>query len=265
MRSLKKRVWRKESEIKNQEEETRTTSIPRVLSPVSCLPSSPLTLALETTEKFGSVALLNGNHILEELHLPKDRRSSQTLHPALQILFERTQKTPADIDIVAVVAGPGSFTGLRVGVTAAKVFAYTTSAKVIALDTFQTVAAAVPLGTRVISVGIDAQRGEVVAATFRQTAEGHLETIKQPQLIAIADWWKHAEQYDEVLYTGPALERWNGKAPPYIVLAEEFYWFPSASIAGKLAAERIALGTFDDAQSLLPIYSRLSAAEEKFR
>ena len=228
-------------------------------------------LALETTEKFGSVALLNDNHLLKEVILPKDRRSSQTLHPAMQTLFETTQTAPTDIEIVVVVAGPGSFTGLRVGVTTAKVFAYTTGAKVIALDTFQTVAfrnsGTVAGGTHetIVSVGVDAQRGEVVAAVLRQTEDGNIETVNEPELITVADWWKHADRYNDVLFTGPALEKWSDKAPPHIVLAPESDWFPKASSAGNLAVKRVASGRLDDAWTLLPIYSRLSAAEEKKR
>ena len=220
-------------------------------------------LALETTEKFGSAALLNDNHILAEIVLPKDRRSSQTLHPAIHTLFETTQTVPKEVAAVAVVAGPGSFTGLRVGVTAAKVFAYTTGAKMIALNTFQTVVSAVPFRSGVVSVGVDAQRGDVVAAVLRQTQQGRIEPVREPELMPIADWWKHTDQYDDVLFTGPALERWSEKAPPHIVLAPESDWFPKASSAGKLAADRISSESFDDMWTLLPIYSRLSAAEER--
>ena len=215
-------------------------------------------LALETTEKFGSVALLDGSHVLKEIVLPKDRRSSQTLHPAMHSLFETTRIAPKEIDLVAVIAGPGSFTGLRVGVTAAKVFAYTTGAKVIALDTFEVVASGDTVAGSLVSVGVDAQRGEVVASVLRRTENG-VETVREPELIPVADWWKHAEQYENVLFTGPALERWSTKAPPHIVLAPEAGWFPQASTAGKLAVSR----EFDDVWALLPIYSRLSAAEEK--
>jgi len=218
-------------------------------------------LALETTEQFGSVALRTETHGLAEIVLPKDRRSSQTLHPAIHALFETTQTAPAEIDIVAVVAGPGSFTGLRVGVTAAKVFAYTMGTKVIALDTFQVVASGtentVP-GSQ-MSIGVDAQRGEVIAAVLRRTEDGHIETVQGPELIPVADWWTHAEQYDNVLLTGPALGRWSTKVPSHIVLAPETDWFPKASVAGKLAL----LKKFDDVWSLQPIYSRPSAAEEK--
>lgn len=222
-------------------------------------------LAIETTEKFGSVALLKGNQVIAEIVLPKDKRSSQTLHPAIQSLFEKANLSTFDVVLIAVIAGPGSFTGLRVGITAAKVFAYAVGAKIIALDTFQTVAAVLPMHAGVISVGVDAQRGEVVAAVMRQTAEGHLETLKPPKLISVADWWNHAEQFENVLFTGPALDRWGHKAPSAAVLAEESYWFPQASSAGKLAVEKASKELYDDVWSLLPIYSRLSAAEEKRR
>ena len=235
-------------------------------------------LALETTEKFGSVALLHDTHVLAEILLPKDRRSSQTLHPAMHTLLETTQTAPTEIDIVAVVVGPGSFTGLRVEVTAAKVFAYTAGANVISLDTFRTVAFGgsgtgsddTAVGS-LFSVGVDAQRGEVVAAILRRTKAGRIETVKEPELIPVTDWWKHTEQYNSVIFTGPALERWRAKVPPHVVLASESDWFPKASSAGKLAAERIAAQEsvtesqqlFDDVWTLLPIYSRLSAAEER--
>jgi tRNA threonylcarbamoyladenosine biosynthesis protein TsaB len=220
-------------------------------------------LALETTEKFGSAALLDGKNVLAEIDLPKDRRSSQTLHLAVQTLFLQSQIDPHDIGTVAVVIGPGSFTGLRIGVTAAKLFAYAAGAKIAALDTFQVVAAGTEYCHETISVGVDAQRGEVIAALFQRTESGQIKTIRKPELLSVADWQKHAEQYENVLFTGPALERWHHVFHAPFIAAEERHWFPKASVAGKLAADRIQSGQFDDHWSLLPIYSRLSAAEEK--
>ena len=228
-------------------------------------------LALETTEKFGSVALLKSRErstaqspeVLAEIVLPHDRRSSQTLHPALHSLFEMTQTAPNEIAVVAVVAGPGSFTGLRVGVAAAKVYAYAIGANIIALDTFQTIASGNTVPGSLMSIGVDAQRGEVVAAVLRQAEGEHVELVRAPELIPVADWWKHADLYDNILFTGPALERWAEKAPPRTILAPQADWFPKASQAGKLAAKRIASQHFDDAWTLLPIYSRPSAAEER--
>ncbi|GHT11621.1 tRNA (adenosine(37)-N6)-threonylcarbamoyltransferase complex dimerization subunit type 1 TsaB [Planctomycetales bacterium] len=205
-------------------------------------------LAIETTEKFGSAALLNNKTVLAEVALPKDRRSSQTLNAAIAQIFSQTSTKPANVDTVAVVIGPGSFTGLRVGVTAAKVFAYSTGAKIVAVTTFEAVKHSANE-----SIGIDAQRNEVVVSTNNAPAT----------MMSVNEWFKQREYFPGIVFTGPALERYAAKAPPDAVLAAERDWFPKAFIAGQIAAERIERQQFDDVFSLLPIYSRLSAAEER--
>ncbi len=82
-----------------------------------------LILAIETTEKHGSVALLDGRQVLADVRLPQDRRSAQTLTVAMDAILREQSVAPEKIELVAVVLGPGSFTGLRVGVMAAKMFA----------------------------------------------------------------------------------------------------------------------------------------------
>ncbi|MDR0335544.1 MAG: tRNA (adenosine(37)-N6)-threonylcarbamoyltransferase complex dimerization subunit type 1 TsaB [Planctomycetaceae bacterium] len=218
-------------------------------------------LALETTEKYGSVAILNGNNVLAEIQLPQDRRSAQTLAPAIDMLFQKTNIIPNKIAVVVVVVGPGSFTGLRVGVTTAKMFAYAVGAKIVGVETFDVVAEMCShFSNNYLSVGVDAQRGEVVAALFKKTETGY-KAADQPKLIRVADWWEQAE---DVLFTGPALERWSSKAPQTVLLANEQFWFPQASAAGKVAAEQIVhRNVTENCWQLQPIYSRLSAAEEK--
>ncbi|MDR3234732.1 MAG: tRNA (adenosine(37)-N6)-threonylcarbamoyltransferase complex dimerization subunit type 1 TsaB [Planctomycetaceae bacterium] len=207
-------------------------------------------LAIETTEKFGSVAILDKKTVLAAADLPKDRRSSQTLHPAIEQLFTRSGTLPKDITAVAVVIGPGSFTGLRTGVTAAKMFAYASGAKVVAVSTFDAVEHKT---AGIYSIGVDAQRSEVVVSVNREEAK----------LMSVADWQEQRKSYKNLIFTGPALERYAAQMPPEAVLADEQYWFPNAAAAGKLAAERIERLEFDNVFSLLPVYSRMSAAEEK--
>jgi tRNA threonylcarbamoyladenosine biosynthesis protein TsaB len=221
-------------------------------------------LALETTEKYGSVAILDGKKVLAETRLPQDRRSSRTLAPAIDDLFQKTKIVPNEIVAVAVIVGPGSFTGLRVGVTTAKMFAYAVGAEIVGVNTFEAIAATCShFGNDYLSIGVDAQRGEVVAALFQKTETGY-KIAGQPELIRVTDWWKQSEYLDNVLFTGTALERWHDQAPRTIVLADAMFWFPQASAAGKIAAERIAhREVTENCRSLLPVYSRLSAAEEK--
>ena len=227
----------------------------------SMLPT-PMLLSIETTEKFGSVALLDGGRLLRELRLPTSDRSAKTLAPALDCLLRGEHCLPADIMAVAVVVGPGSFTGLRVGVATAKAFAYAIGAKVVAVDTMRTVAAGVPFRDGFLSVGVDAQRGDVVAQTFELSPEGP-QPVSERRLIAVADWWNEKERYPQIVFTGPALDRFRTKVSEGAILADESLWTPKASVAGRLAAMRLATGESDDLQSLVPIYSRLSAAEER--
>ncbi|MDR1964562.1 MAG: tRNA (adenosine(37)-N6)-threonylcarbamoyltransferase complex dimerization subunit type 1 TsaB [Planctomycetaceae bacterium] len=221
-------------------------------------------LALETTEKYGSIALLDGKHLLSEIRLPQEKRSAQTLAPAMDTILREAKIVPQKISVVAVVVGPGSFTGLRVGVVTAKIFAYAVGAKVVGVNTFDAVAEKCSrFESDYLSVGVDAQRGEVSVALFKKAATGY-EVVGKSELIRVADWWKQAEQLKNVVFSGPALERWHTKIPPNVVLADPSFWFPQASAAGKIAAERLTQPILTETVwSLQPVYSRLSAAEEK--
>lgn len=241
-------------------------------------------MAIETTEKFGSVALLDGDRLLADVPLPKDRRSAQTLAWTIDRLFrepnlldldgieEKAEITPRCVKTVAVVVGPGSFTGLRVGVATAKMFAYAVGAKIVGVKTHDVIAESFAtkngltekeLGTKCLSAGVDAQRGEVVVQDFEFFADRRYEALDAPKLISVSDWWKKAEQLENVLFAGPALERWYDKVPDGISIADECFWTPFASVAGQIAAKKIRAGESDDPWTLVPVYSRLSAAEER--
>ncbi len=229
-----------------------------------------LILALETTEKFGSVAMLDGEQVLRESTLPTTDRSAKTLAPALDRLLMEEHCDPNDIETVAVVVGPGSFTGLRVGVATAKMFAYAIGASVVAVDTFETiaagaVAAGLPLDreqARFLTVGVDAQRGDVVYQTFELTPTG-AKPISPSELCSVDQWWRLRQTMPDIMFTGPALERFKTKMPSGVQVVAETSWNPRASVAGQIAAKRVAAGTINDLWNLLPIYSRLSAAEER--
>ncbi|MDR2115298.1 MAG: tRNA (adenosine(37)-N6)-threonylcarbamoyltransferase complex dimerization subunit type 1 TsaB [Planctomycetaceae bacterium] len=228
-------------------------------------------LALETTEKYGSVAILNGKDILAETQLSQEWRSSRTLAPAIDLLFRETGIVPDNITVVAVIVGPGAFTGLRVGVTTAKIFAYAVGAKIVGVNTFDAIAEMCShFSNNYLSIGVDAQRGEVITVLYEKVknekAENCYKAVSQPALIRVTDWWEQAKRWENVIFTGPALERWSSKAPKTVFLANEQFWFPKASAAGIIAAEQIIRqNVTENYWSLQPIYSRLSAAEEKLK
>jgi len=94
------------------------------------------TIALETSSSSGSIALFEADRLVAESdlgawELGRGQRTAQSLAPALQSILRQATWKPRDVELIAVTDGPGSFTGLRAGVTTAKVFAYATGAEVV--------------------------------------------------------------------------------------------------------------------------------------
>ena len=146
-------------------------------------------LALETTDKIGSVAAAADDNLLAELMLDHGQRSAQSLLPAVHALLRQVTWPPADVQLVAVSIGPGSFTGLRVGVTAAKVFAYAVAAEVLGVNTLEAIAAnCVDTPSNAVSVVIDAQRGEVVVQSFVRHADGWFQPAGPEELLDANVW-----------------------------------------------------------------------------
>src|SRR5208337_2248427 len=111
-------------------------------------------LALETSELTGSVAVAADGKVLAELQLDPQQRSAQWLAPAIRSLLERVGWQPREIGLIAVTIGPGSFTGLRVGVATAKILAYATGAQVLGIGTLEAIATAAPDGVVAISAAV---------------------------------------------------------------------------------------------------------------
>jgi len=126
-------------------------------------------LALETTELLGSAAVWQDDRLLAEWTLPEGQRSAASLVPAIARLLAEVGWEPRQVDVVAVSMGPGSFTGLRVGLTVAKTFAYCVQGALIGVNTLEAIAAGVPMEMDPVAVAIDAQRGDAAVAVFRRT------------------------------------------------------------------------------------------------
>lgn len=219
-------------------------------------------IALETSGRTGSVAALEGTRVVAERSLDPTLRSAQSLAPGLQRLLADLGWPPEGIDLVALPVGPGSFTGLRVGVTTAKVFAYAVGADVIGLDTLQVIAVGSPDTVQDVEVAMDAQRGQLFAARFRRGDAESFEFVRATELIDTDRWVEMLEPGSTV--TGPALAKLAARLPASIQVVPPQYWHPTATGVGRLAIERYAAGQRDDLWRLVPRYYRLSAAEEKW-
>ncbi|MDR1291406.1 MAG: tRNA (adenosine(37)-N6)-threonylcarbamoyltransferase complex dimerization subunit type 1 TsaB [Planctomycetaceae bacterium] len=225
-------------------------------------------LAIETTDKSGSVALLSGDDLLLERILPSTMRSAQTLAPTIDEILRELRLLPSDIGRVAVVIGPGSFTGLRVGVVTAKVFAYAVGAEIIGLSTFEVIAFSCDQAgeSGLVSIGVDAQRGEVVVQDWSLELSGNCCCLSDAtMMMSVEDWQQHSvkrntEYSQNFTFAGPALRRFGSKFPATAKITDENLFEPRAGTAAQLAKNKLPTS---NVWTTTPIYSRPSAADEK--
>jgi tRNA threonylcarbamoyladenosine biosynthesis protein TsaB len=217
-------------------------------------------LALETTESIGAVAAFRDDKLLFQLSLNSQQRSAQALTPGVRAVLEQVGWRPTDVELVAVAAGPGSFTGLRVGVVTAKVFAYGVGARLVGVDTLEAIAARAPEDVSTLAAAVDAQRGQVMAALFLRDADGWMRPTG-PAELRDASPWLEALTPGTVL-SGPALRKLHGRIPGHLSTLPQELWGPTAAAVGQLAVRDAGLGRLSDVWSLVPHYSRPSAAQE---
>jgi tRNA threonylcarbamoyladenosine biosynthesis protein TsaB len=217
-------------------------------------------LALETSSLAGTVAALADGRLLGETALDERRRSARSLAPAMADQLRSVGWQPRDVELVAVTRGPGSFTGLRIGVTTAKTFAYAVGAEILGVSTLEAIARQVPPGDAPVWAVLDAQRGELYSAFFERGADG-MKWLR-PEAIVAAERWL-AELTEGAVVAGPGLRRVRDRLPPSIVVAPEEGWQPRAATVGRIAWEQYCAGRRDDVWKLVPHYLRRPAAEEK--
>jgi tRNA threonylcarbamoyladenosine biosynthesis protein TsaB len=222
-------------------------------------------ISIETSGREGSVAALRGEaggvECLRQSILPANQRTAQSLAPALRALLTEAGWSPGSIELVAVANGPGSFTGLRLGVTTAKMLAYAVGAEIIGVDTLDVLAEQAPPDEgRVWTVG-DAQRQELFAASFEAVDVGGTRRLSETVIMTQEKWLAGLKAGDRVI--GPALGRLAARLPDYVVALPQELWQPTAEAVGQVAWRAYRAGRRDDVWQLLPNYIRPSAAEEK--
>jgi tRNA threonylcarbamoyladenosine biosynthesis protein TsaB len=218
-------------------------------------------LALETSGPAGSVALLDGDMLVRERSLPSEQRNAKTLAPEIREILSSVGWTPRDVRLVAVVAGPGSFTGLRVGVTTAKAFAYTVGADILGVNTLEVIAAQASHTVNRLAVILDAQRQQVFAAEFIRGPAGDLDCVRETAIVDNELWITQVDP--AIAVSGPGLEKLVARLPAKIPVVAREHWVPRAATVGRLAWRLYQAGRRDDVWRLTPHYFRRSAAEEK--
>ncbi|MBQ9762604.1 MAG: tRNA (adenosine(37)-N6)-threonylcarbamoyltransferase complex dimerization subunit type 1 TsaB [Oscillospiraceae bacterium] len=221
-----------------------------------------LLLCFETSAKAGSVALFDENQLLGESYQLTALTHSQTLMVMAQDLIKQCQRTPGDITHVAVAAGPGSFTGVRIGVAAAKGFAWGKELPCYGVSTLEAMALGLGLHDGYICAAMDARRSQVYNALFK-AENGVLTRICEDRAISLADLGEELARLEGPIHLvgdGAALCH---KSFPATILPPQWRQHQRAVGVGLAALKKIAAGEPGDGAALTPNYLRLSQAERE--
>lgn len=223
-------------------------------------------LAFESSAKAASCALLIGGALMAEYYQNSGQTHSRTLTKMAEDLLKNCDLTPADIDAVACAAGPGSFTGVRIGVAAAKGFAWGREIPCCGVSTLEAMAWQLADRDALIVCAMDARRGQLYNALFAG-GSGRPVRLTDDRAIsaeALADELRKIEKTKIIVGDG-ALVCYNaldGKLDG-LTLPPECLRFQHASGVALAAADAIASGKSCDAAALVPNYLRLSQAERE--
>jgi tRNA threonylcarbamoyladenosine biosynthesis protein TsaB len=222
----------------------------------------PRLLVLETSSRVGQVALAEGERLLGVRRLDQARRHARDLAPAIRDLLAEHAWRAADLHGVIVSRGPGSYTGLRVGLMSAKTLAYATGCALLAVETFAAIARQAPPEPLQVDVLADAQQGKVYVQRFERASSQDPITPRTSLAIqAFNDWIATLEQ--QVWVTGPGVRGHESDLTGGRVVESEL-WDPQAESVLQIGLERYRRGERDDFWRVEPLYLRPSAAEENW-
>ena len=226
-----------------------------------------IVFALDTTTAYTCVALLDGERVLGERREPS-RSHSKSLLPSMVALLADCGVSIGDVDLIGVGIGPGSFTGVRIGLTMAKTLAFVRKLPLVGVSSLLALAHNVqqhdPGAT--ICPAQDALKNEVYCAAYCWDEKG-LTQLQQPCAKDPDQWSMELfHLYDKVYILGSALEKYAGifqdNLGDKLVLPRVHEQnFIQAGFIGKVATEKFIQTGGDDPEIIEPMYCRLSEAE----
>jgi tRNA threonylcarbamoyladenosine biosynthesis protein TsaB len=222
-----------------------------------------LVLGIDTTTPQVGCAIGGHEGVLASFHSARDRRHAETLVPAIDFLLASTRIELAEIGAVAVDTGPGLFTGLRVGVVTAKAMASALRVPVVCVSSLDLLAFPVRWTNRLIASVVDARRGEVFYALYRQVPGG-VQRLTEPQVATPDELCSELlARSEECLAVGDGALRYVDALEDLgrVEVGEAGLAFPSAASLVQLSHARALREEFVNAWDVEPFYLRKADAE----
>jgi tRNA threonylcarbamoyladenosine biosynthesis protein TsaB len=223
----------------------------------------PRAIAIETSGKTGSIALADGSSVLVEEQFPHGLKHAAEIVPIIDRLCRARGWGPRDLEHLYVSAGPGSFTGLRIGITLAKTLAFATGVKLVAVPTLRVLAENAPPEASNLVLVLDAKRDQIFTARYERRQEGWREG-ESAHLDSLTSMLQRTPRPVHLLGEGIPYQKKFIPSDPAIIVTPPDLWRARAAAVAKIGAELARAGNFSDPDRLTPIYIRLPEAEEKF-
>ena len=225
----------------------------------------PRILAIETSGKIASVALANGEQILAEHEFPHGLKHAAEIIPAIDQVCKSHHRKPGDVEHIYVSVGPGSFTGLRIGITLAKTFAMATGAKLVAVPSVAVLAENAPAEAKDLIIVLDAKREQIFTARFTREKGLWIE-VESPHLDSLAAILNRSPKPVHLLGEGIPFHQnvIATQSSDAVICCDAKLWTARASQVVHLGAKSAAAGQFISPDQLLPTYIRQAEAEEKW-
>jgi tRNA threonylcarbamoyladenosine biosynthesis protein TsaB len=224
-------------------------------------------LALDTATEMGAIALVEEDTLLAQAQLRVAKNHSQNLWRTIRFLLAETGWGLEQIDLWAVSSGPGSFTGVRIGLATVKGLAWVTKKPVIGVSTLEVLACSVTPTPYLICPVLDARHGEVFFAFYRYTPAGSVRMVREPGHVRPLALVREIQE--PAVFLGNGIRRYQEIFRAHLVpgaLVPEVWSHPQSGLAlAAIALERFRLGEGRSAREVSPLYLRPVDAELKRR
>lgn len=227
-------------------------------------------LAIESATNVASLALVKEDRLIADNILNTGKTHSQRLMPMVAWLLEEAGLELKDLDGIVVSGGPGSFTGLRIGMATAKGLAYAGDKPLITVSTLDSLAFSLQGSKELICPVLNARRNEVYTALYRAPRGQDLELVLPHQAIGPADLCAVLQEIGEkIIFLGDGLEEFGDLFKEILKeqahLASPLESVPRAANLGFLGIQKLKNGLMADLFGAKPVYIRPSEAEIKWR
>lgn len=225
------------------------------------------TLALDTSTMMATCAVLDDKYVLGEFSLNQDMSHSENLIPMVKEILDNLKLEPKDIDLYGVATGPGSFTGLRIGVATIKAFAHVFNKPIIGVSTLEALAYNLTYNGLIVPM-IDARRDRIYTGLYRWKGN-KLENIMEAQAINIDDLLDILTKYDDIIINGNGVHLYGDKILGRLGSKVRLAPIGSNECRGASVAELARIkyeeGIREDYFTLVPDYLRESQAQRELK